>query len=169
MAGLTCKIEGVTDLSSAFDELSKATENNIKRRVLLKAGAPMQQAAQAAAPERSPASPAKYFKRAGSKVLRRIGTLKILVQIGTKLTPRQASQARQAGKNGVEVYIGTRDPIGRLEERGTAHAAAHPFLRPAFEAHKNEVLEIVASELGGEIEKARERAARKTAKLLAKG
>lgn len=171
MAGriVSFRMEGLRELDQALGELPKATAKNVLVRTLLAAGRPMQQQAQALAPARPAGAPQKTYVKSGAVRVRRPGTLKALVQIGTRLTPRQARAARQDGKDFAEVYVGTRDPIARLDEFGTADAPAHPFLRPAFEANKHQALETIRTVLGGEIEKAVQRLARKAVRLAAKG
>lgn len=165
----TFHIEGLRELDAALGELPKATARNVCVRILLKAGKPIQEAAQAAAPVRPQDAPEKHFSVGGVEKERRIGTLRALVQIGARLTKRQAREVRKAGKDFAEVYIGTRDPIGRLEEFGTAQAPAQPFLRPAWEGGKMQALDVIAKELGASIEAAAQRLARKAARLAAKG
>lgn len=160
----TVKVEGLKDLDAALGELPKSTAKATLRRVLMKAGAPIQEMAERLAPVRAEGGGEHTYKVNGETRVRRRGTTRALVQIGTRLTRRQASAARKAGKMFQEVYIGTRDRIARLVEYGTHEARAHPFLRPAWEAHKAEALHIISEELGAEIEKSAARLARKRAK-----
>jgi HK97 gp10 family phage protein len=53
-------------------------------------------------------------------------------------------------------------------EFGTVHLPPKPFMRPAWDHHKADALDIVASELKKQIEAAAARIARKQARLLAK-
>ena len=76
-------------------------------------------------------------------------------------------------KNYVEVHVGVagkKQSLARgfFQEFGTVEHAAQPFMRPAWEGNKDAALEIIKRDLGGEIEKAAARLARKAAKL-AKG
>lgn len=162
------QVEGLTELADALDLLPTSTERSLIRSVLLEAAEPIQQQAQAAAPRRPDDAPPEYFHEAGERKLRRPGTLKVLVQEGTKLTRNQARLARKAGKSYVEVYVGTRDPVGRLEEFGTGHSPPHPFLRPAWDANKEAALETVAARLAEKIEQIRAKAAAKFARIAAK-
>lgn len=47
--------------------------------------------------------------------------------------------------------------------------APQPFMRPAWDEKKDEVLELIRTELGDEITKAAARLAKKAARLAAKG
>jgi HK97 gp10 family phage protein len=156
-------VEGLADLDAALGQLTKAAGFKAMRQTLLKAGAPIQEQAQADAPERPANAPDVTYRANGVERRRRPGTLKVLVQIGTRLTRNQSRLARADGKNTVEVYVGTRDPVGRLREQGTAQAPPSPFLRPAWEAHKEGALETIKTELAVEIQAAAERAGKRAA------
>jgi len=158
------KLTGFKELGAALAELPKATGKATARRVLIKAGTPIQEMAEQAAPVRSDPEKVVTYGRGDAKRIRRPGTAEALVQIGTRLTRSQARQARKAGKSETEVYVGTRDPISRLIEGGTSQIAAHPFIRPAWDALKFRALDIIAAELGAEIEKTAARLAKKLAK-----
>jgi len=169
MAKTSFKIEGLRELDEALGELPKAVARGAAVRTLMKAGKPIQEAAQAAAPHRPSTAPEKHFRQNGADRVRRPGTLQILVQIGPRLTKRQARGVRAEGKNFAEVYIGTRDPAGRLVERGTSHSAPNPFLRNAWEGGKMAALEVIKTELWLQIDAAAQRLAKRTARLAAKG
>ncbi len=47
---------------------------------------------------------------------------------------------------------------GLFEELGTAHATGHPFLRPAFDAKKDDALQITSQEFLAAIEEVAEKA-----------
>jgi HK97 gp10 family phage protein len=78
---------------------------------------------------------------------------------------------RAAGGEGsfAEVYVGPDAEIfyAHLVEFGTAHSSPQPFMRPAFEQTKGKALDIIKSELGGEIDKAVARMKRRAAKKAA--
>jgi hypothetical protein len=69
----------------------------------------------------------------------------------------------------VEIFVGAGAlPQATLQEFGTTEHRAQPFLRPAFMQHWRTSLKLIGEELAVEIEKARQRAAKKAAKLLNK-
>lgn len=161
------KLDGARQLDAALAELKTATAKRLVRKVLTAAAEPIRQAAEDRAPARPGDAPAHFMNFDGKRHFRRPGTLEAMVQIGSSLTRRQASLARKEGPTGVNVYVGTRDPVGRLVEFGTASAAASPFLRPAFEGYGEQALTIIMQKLGEDIEAARQRAERLA--LKAKG
>lgn len=129
------------------------------KRAMLQAAEPMAATARRLAPKRS-------------------RNLEEAIDVGVRLNKRQAAQRRSRGiiKTGsmVEVYVGAGKGGAHavLEEFGTGirqtkkganrgSAAPHPFLRPAWEQHKTQVLRDFGVQLGLEIERAAKRAARK--------
>lgn len=80
--------------------------------------------------------------------------------------------ARSGGaKSFAEVYVGPGKGGGHgiLQEFGTSHHKAQPFMRPAWDANQRLVLENIKGGLGDEIIKSAKRLAKKRAKAAAKG
>lgn len=148
MAKVTFKIEGLSELQEALQELPKATGKNVLRRALIKAGTPMAEQARASA-----------------------RTLTKTLQRSFGVSERLASQQRKNHKkeSQVEVFAGAGNLAQAImEEFGTVHSAANPMLRPAWDAHKRSALDSIAKDLADEIEKARARLARKAEREAAK-
>ncbi|MDO7841081.1 HK97-gp10 family putative phage morphogenesis protein [Sphingomonas immobilis] len=154
------KVEGLAELDAALAELPKSAQTAVLRRVGLTALAPFVEAVRSLAPV--DADPANTPKRPP-------GTLRDSYHAGTKLNKSQAKAARKAGKSSVEVYAGTNDAAGVQTEFGNTHQGAQPHARPAWDSTGGTVLAIVKQELGGEIDKAAQRLARRAARLAAKG
>lgn len=147
MAKVTWKIEGLSELLEAFEELPKATGKNVLKRVLMKAGQPIADDA-----------------RANARVLK--GRLQRSYGVSTKLSRRQATLHKK--ESAVEVFAGPGALVQAItEEFGTAHQAAHPTMRPAWDANKRTALDSIAQDLDDEIQKAAQRIARKQARLIA--
>jgi len=152
-AAFTIKMEGLKDLDRALGELPKTTAKATLRRVAVKALQPFDKA-----------------WRANAAQNRLTGALDSSGGVGTKLTRRQAQQQKKTeDKAFVEVFAGPNDPAAVPNEFGTVDQAPRPFMRPAWDATMGETLQIVADELGGEIEKSAKRVARKAARLAVKG
>lgn len=148
MASTTFKIEGLSDLGEALKELPKSTATGVIKRVLLKAGEPIRSDAEQAAPVRR-------------------GTLKASFTAGTKLSRRQKSQHRKESR--VEIFVGPGSlPQAITQEFGAAQHGPQPFMRPAWDANKQRALDGIKDDLTAEIEKTRQRLARKAARLAAK-
>lgn len=142
------KIEGLRELEQALAELPKATGKNVLKRALLKAGAPIASMAASLAP----------FLR--GKLRQSFGT-------GTKLSRRQRREHKQ--ESTVEVFAGPGALVQAItQEFGTRNHRPQPFMRPAWDANKRQALESVKDELAEEIEKTRQRAARKAQREIAK-
>jgi HK97 gp10 family phage protein len=142
------KVEGLSDLLRALEELPKATQPNVVRRALLAAAEPTERAAEALAPELT-------------------GALIRSIETGTKLTKRQRALHKKESK--IEIFVGAGALVQAItQEFGTAEHGAKPFLRPAWASTKMQALAIVKEKMGEEIMKSAQRAARKAARLAAK-
>jgi HK97 gp10 family phage protein len=147
---MSVKVTGIEECEAALNELTNATARNVLRRALTKAAEPVETAAKRFAPVNQ-------------------GVLRSDIVTSTQLTK---SQRNDSPKKGTTVYVGVsgrRGPFAHLLEWGTAHSAPHPFMRPAWDSNAGAVLAIFIRELRAEIEKAKERARRKAARILAKG
>jgi HK97 gp10 family phage protein len=164
------KVQGLKELDAALGQLrTKAMAKGVVKRALFGAAEPMHQMAQDAAPGRDDPNEKIYYGRGANRRERRPGTTKALVQIGDRLTRRQASQARKAGKHFVEIYVGTRDAKAHLEEIGSVNQAATPFMRTAFSNQAEPTINRFVDTLSRELEKAAAREAKRTARLARKG
>lgn len=142
------KIEGLAELDEALKELPRATARNVLLRTLKEQGEPIRADGELHAP-------------------RDEGGLAESYAVSTKLSRRQKKLNKKESM--VEVYIGPGPAAkGVQTEFGNAHQAPQPHLRPAFDANVKRVLDGIKNDLAEQIEKARERLARKAAKLLAK-
>lgn len=139
------KVTGLRELEAALSQLPAATGKAVLRRVAKAALQPVASAAQALAPVRE-------------------GQLQEQIVTSSRLTKRQAKTARKEGKSSVEMYAGTKNKAGILQEFGTVNHGPQPFMRPAWDSNKDGVLTYVGEQLGGEIEKAAARLAKKRAK-----
>lgn len=151
---VTVKVDGLSQLGAAFDELSKATARNVGRRVLVQAGQITADMASSLAPD-DPSTPSP--------------DLHTSIAVGTKLTKRQAKlnrSSKNTDRSFAEAYVGATKDVNSyasLVEFGTVNTSPRPFLRPAWDATKDAVLASIGKLLGIEIEKA---AARARAKAL---
>lgn len=139
------KLTGARQLDQALGELKKSTERSILRRVGLKALEPMRDRAKQLAPVED-------------------GDLRDSITVGTSLARSVKRAAKDDPPGGVRVFVGTARRNAVAIEFGTFRAAAHPFMRSAFDATAAQVFGIVETELGEAIEKNRARAARTRAR-----
>ena len=149
MTKVTFKIEGVSELAEGLkEELPKATATNIQKRALKEAADPFEASIKQNAPVRT-------------------GKLREKINVSSKLSPRQKSSNEKESK--VEIYIGPPSMERAIvAEFGSVKQTAKPFVRPAWDEHKRSAFDSLKEILEQEIEKARQRIARKTARLLAK-
>lgn len=173
-------VSGLKELEAGLAELSKATARNTMQRALTKAAEPMKDAAERNAPERTGALKRSIIVT--SKTNNRIGKKEYgatLAAGGTKAQAvsalRDARRSKGYGESFAEVYMGPakgskRDAIKALvQEFGSRKQAAQPYLRPAFDAEAQGVIDRVAGELSTEIDKSVQRARRRAARKAAKG
>lgn len=140
------QVAGLRDLEAALGKLPQATGKAVLRRVAKQALEPFDKAWRQKAPHLT-------------------GSLEESGGIGTKLTRRQARLNRKLeGRASIEMHSGPNDPAAVPQEFGTFDQPAQPFMRPAWDATQMKVLDIVKGQLGGEIEKAAARVARKRAR-----
>lgn len=138
------RLEGFADLDKALGQLGKATGRNVLRRAGIEALQPMAQDAARRAPEL-------------------FGDLSESISASTRRPRRHRKEAE------VEVYMGPdQNPAAHLQEFGTKHHGPQPFMRPAWDAGKGEVLASLKESLGTQIGKAAKRQAKKQARLIAK-
>jgi HK97 gp10 family phage protein len=161
---MAIKIEGLKDLDAALQALAKSTSVRVARRGMAQALEPVADHARGLAP------------RSASNKKHMADT----VGVSHKLTPAQAKGARgNDGPNEVSMFVGAKDPKAHLVEFGTGprrHKSgkfvgvmpAQPFMRPAWDANREKVLETFAGFIAAEIEKTVARAAKRAAKLAAK-
>lgn len=149
------KVEGLADLDRALAQLPKATARNVLIRTGKKALEPFIQDVRKLAPvDEDPSSTPG----------RAPGTLRDSYVIGTKLNKAQSKNARREGKDFAEVYAGTNDPAGVQTEFGNAHQEPQPHARPAWDGAQAQVIANIRTLLGGEIEAAARRLAKRRAK-----
>lgn len=156
---VSVKVDGLRELDAAIgalaQEYGKANGKAVLRRVADKALQPMAEAARSLAPD-DPAT--------GSN------DLKASITVGGKLNKTQAKIARKdQNKALVTRYMGTNDPAGLQQEFGNVNHGPQPFMRPAWDAHAEGAVKIVAQELGPEIKKTAARLAKRRAAKAAKG
>lgn len=151
------KIEGAGDIERALGQLARGTAKGVGRRAMKKALKPVADMAEATSP--------------------------FTVKVTSKLAKSQyRSAAGDRGRSKVVLYVGPVRPDGsvlphgHLYEFGTAPRfhrksgksvgamPARPFMRPAWDANRAQVLATLKRELWTEIEKTMERARRKAAR-----
>jgi HK97 gp10 family phage protein len=178
------KVEGLSDLEAAFEELPRATARNVARRALLKAGEVIAEDARQRAPDDPSTGPEDLHRSiaVSPKLLNSKGLSEFASEMAATGDRAAAAAALVSARRGssskgsapvVMMFVGPAGAPARwgvLQEFGTIHHGAQPFMTPAWEAQKNNALDVVVTELKSELKKASDRLARKAAKLAkAKG
>jgi HK97 gp10 family phage protein len=163
---VTAKLEGFAELDRALGQLPKATAKNVLRRTLRKAAAPMLSDVQSSAPSLTGKMVAKLGEGGKLTANERKGTGPEFLGLGAN---GEKIFSKQSARNYVEIHIGAigvkqNSPIPMWKEFGTFKDPAEPFFRPTWETGKQPALNSIKVDLGGEIEKAAKRYAKKIAK-----
>lgn len=173
-------VEGLRELDAALGELPKATGRNVLKRVLIRAGEPIASRARELAPD-DPATGAPDLHTSiavSAKIKNKVGAPEYAAVLrggGSKEEARAALRTarREAAGQGsfAEMHVGPdyRQFHGTLQEFGTSHSKAQPFMRPAWDEKQDEALGIIKRDLGSEIMKAANRVAARAAKKAMKG
>lgn len=171
----TFKVEGLKELDEALAEFSRATGGNILKRAVGTAGAFIADKAIEIAPEDKGKLKAE-IKVAKPKIINP-GTAafaQAMKETGDRAIAAAAARAanRAAGGKGrsAVTHVGPTKRAGQgiLQEFGTAHHAAQPFMRPTWDHHGAEAATVMRDALAEGIEKARVRAAKRAERLAAK-
>lgn len=137
------KVEGLRDLDRALNELKVTTARNVGRRTVRGALEPMAEAAR------------------GNVAKDRSGELRSSIGVTTS-RPKGKGYRRQ---DKIEAHMGPgQQPQGIQEEFGNRNQSPRPFMRPAWDAGKEALLDAVKTGLASEIAEAAKRAARKAAR-----
>lgn len=171
----TSRVEGLRECEQALKNLPKATARNVLRRVLLARAQPMVATMRSLAPnDQATAAPdlsTNIF--ASTRVKNDVGKAEFAGVMRAGGTKKEAAAAmrearRDAAGEGsfAEVYAGpdVERFYGRFQEDGTPQHAAQPFMRPAWDQHRESMLFGIAGDLWRAIKEAAARYARKLAK-----
>lgn len=171
----TVKIDGLKETEEALKDFSRATGGNILKRAVGVAAAMLADEAIALAPK-DEGDLKRGIKVSKPRIINP-GTAafaQAMRETGDRAIAAQAARAanKEAGGTGrsAVTHVGPSKGVGQgiLQEFGTAHHKAQPFMRPAWDANGEKAAGIIRDEIKSGIDKATERAARKAARLAAK-
>jgi len=171
----TVKLEGLKELNDALGDFSKATAGNILKRAVGTAGAMFAEHASAIAPKDT-GQLKREIKVSKPKIITpgKAAYAQAMRETGDKAEAAAAARAanKSAGGTGrsAVTHVGPTKKAGQgmLQEFGTAHHRAQPFMRPTFDADGGKLVDVIRDTLAEEIDKATKRAERKAARLAAK-
>lgn len=155
----TVKVDGLKDLEEALKQLERpAARKASARRSMLKASQALIETAKRIVP---------------------VDTLALQRSItaSTKLAKSQNKLHKRAFRNdkyGVELFVGPSYGLGKggrhghLVEFGARGLPPKPFMRPAWNIHRNSIIAEIGKEMWVDIQKSAARAERKAARLAAK-
>ena len=169
------KVEGLKELEDALLELPKSVQGNVLKRAAVAAAADFADHASRLAPKDTGELKTE-IKVAKPKIINP-GTAAFASAMKEGASRAEAAAAaraanRAAGGKGRAVITSvgpTRAAFyGLFQEFGTAHHAAQPYMRPAWDALKHSMLDTMIDVLRTKIAEAAARAARRTARIAAK-
>lgn len=138
------QLTGMKELDRALGQLPKAVARRAALKALREAGEPTAKVARALAPVEE-------------------GNLRESIDVLAALAPSQRGDKGAVAP--VEMHIGPgQHPQAITQEFGTWFHRAQPFMRPAWEITKMQVLDRIGALLGIEIDKAARREAKKASK-----
>ena len=161
------RLDGLSEVEAVMTGLGKSMSNAVMRRTAKKVLTPMIETARSIVEAQS--------SDTGD------GGLAKSLAVTTKLSKRQAKEARRESKSYSETYAGAAAlPQAHLLEFGTGERfhkngksvgsmKAEPFMRPAWDQHKSGMADAVGGELWEEIERTIARKDRRQAKKAAAG
>lgn len=172
---MTFKVDGLRELGESLEDFSKATSGNILKRAVSAAGAMIAEEAIRLAP-RDHGDLKREIKVGKAKIITpgKAAFAKAMREGGTRAEAVAAARAanRSAGGTGrsavTQVGPTKRAGQGILQEFGTAHHKAQPFMRPAWDTHGPRAVDVMKETLVEEIDKAKKRAAKRAARIAAK-
>jgi HK97 gp10 family phage protein len=145
------ELSGGLDLEKALMDLKTTVAKGVTTRALKKAAQPVADAAERHVPVRT-------------------GALKESIEVSTRLARREKRFSSRKAPDEVRVHVGASYKLGRrgrhshLVEFGTVNQAAEPYMRPAWEETKDQLLADLAQSMRVEFDKAVARAQRKAAR-----
>lgn len=147
------KIEGLRETEQALvelaEEFSPRNARNVVRGALKDGGQIIAKAGEANAPRGATGQLAESYT------------------VTSKLSRRQRKLHRK--ESAMETFVGpTPHPKSVQTEFGNAHQAAHPHLRPAWDANQRRVLDLIVDRIQVRIEETRRRLLQRAARTLAK-
>jgi HK97 gp10 family phage protein len=169
---VTMRVEGFRKAEQALGQLKRATARNVVRRVLLAAGQIIADRAAELAPFAEGDLQGNIIASArGINAGAQAFGAALRAGLGQAAARSAARDANRGARGSVEIAVGPTKAVGQglLQEFGTVHHPAQPFLRPAFDEKGQDALDHIAEALTVEIDRAVARAARSAARRAAGG
>lgn len=154
---MTVKLEGFAALDKALAELPRATAGNVLVRTLLKAAEPMKDEMARLAPD-DPRTGGYDLKTSIQAKRAKVSRYETQYTKTVDVGPFLMKERSLSGKEGGRWFA------SKALELGLGDMPLKPYVRPVFDAKKDEVLVIIGTELKAQIAKAVARRARRLGK-----
>lgn len=178
---LTMKISGLDKLQDALQELPKATQRAVLLRVLKRAGQPIADAAKGFA--RDDTGELRNSIQVSTNQINSAGKAEFAAAMRSGLGQeaavkalRGARRAASGGGSSAQIFVGPtnaktkKNAIKRIvNEYGSVKMPAQPYMRPAYDGHKDQALSIIRTDMMDEIQRTAARVAKRAAAKAARG
>lgn len=149
------KLEGFAELDRELRELPLRMQGNILRSALMKGAKLIQDELKLTTPVSQDDRVRMVKKKGGEKVEHRPGFMKSRIRRRSGIR-RKEDQRGFSGDTAASVRVGISGvPYAGSVEFGTANAPANPFVRRAWEATKDRVLDAIKGQLRKRLDKAK--------------
>lgn len=131
------ELKGFKDLYKAIDHLPEVVKKIELEPLLVKALEPMAEYAKVMAPDDPLTGPPWSLPQS--------------IEVGTRQRSGRAKSDRALGKYDARAYMGPTKfgyPQAVMQEFGTIHMVATPYMRPAWDSEKTTALRIISEGLG---------------------
>lgn len=137
MASVTVQIEGLREVAASLENLPDALGKKVQEELLRARGQLIADTASRLVP-------------------RDHGDLQRSISVSPRLTPKEFARFQKVDPGDVVMFVGPDDTgfYGTFVEYGTNDTPAQPFMRPAWDANKEALVQGLAADLATRIEKA---------------
>ena len=135
------QFSGFKEMYRAIDHLPEAVKKAELEPVLVEALEPMRDKARSLAPDDPLTGPP--------------WNLPTSIEVSVRQRTGRSKSDRGLGRFDARTYMGPTKhgyPQAVMQEFGTRHHAAHPYMRPAWDAEKHRALEIIKSKLADRLQ-----------------
>lgn len=156
---VSVQVDGLRDLDFALSQLPKSIQKSTLLRTLKKAAEPIADRARQLAPVRPGSGQLRKSIAVSTKIKNDVGksefhaALKAGLGVGAARTALRNARRSDPNRSFAVLYVGpsVEAPHAHFVEFGTSKMSPKPFMRPAWEAEKDNALAIIRRELGNEI------------------
>lgn len=167
-SGFTVSVTGLAELDRALGELPRATARNVLKRTLAKAAQPIVDEAKRLVPAQT--GRLRDSIVASTRVKNKVGSAEYAAAMRAGLGKEAARSALRGARRAAagtgsfaELFVGPSTGAIRyahIVEFGSVKDSPQPYMRPAWDSTRQQALDLIKTEMAGEIIKAARRVGR---------